>query len=184
MIFGLGPECPNDVRGKGVPRAVLQDTKPVRPRARQAAPLDATDRRLLALLAEDATLSYAELGQRLHLSPPAVHERVKRLRRDGVIRGTVARLDGAKLGRPLLTFVHVDTAGWGKSQSMLALADLPEVEEIHAVTGDACLILKVRTEGTQALEDFLARIYAVEGVRGTRSYVVLSSHVERGPRPA
>ena len=54
-------------------------------------------------------------AQRLHLSPPAVHERVKRLRRDGVIKATVARLDGPRLGRPLLTFVHVDTAGWGKS---------------------------------------------------------------------
>ena len=50
---------------------------------------------LLGILAEDASLSYAELGQRLHLSPAAVHERVKRLRRDGVIKGTVARLDGA-----------------------------------------------------------------------------------------
>jgi Lrp/AsnC family transcriptional regulator, leucine-responsive regulatory protein len=159
------------------------DPKPVRRQAQAATVLDRVDRTLLGLLAEDATLSYAELGQRLHLSPPAVHERVKRLRRDGVIRATVARLDGSRLGRPLLTFIHVDTAGWGKSQSMLALADLPEVEEIHAVTGDACLILKVRTEDTQALEDVLARVYAIEGVRGTRSYVVLSSHVERGPRP-
>ena len=164
-------------------RAVLEDPKTVRPRARQAAALDAIDRRLLALLADDASPSYAELGQRLNLSPPAVHERVKRLRRDGVIKGTVARLDGAKLGRPLLTFVHVNTSGWGKSQSMLALAELPEVEEIHAVTGDTCLILKVRTEDTQGLENLLARIYAVEGVLGTRSYVVLSSHAERGPRP-
>jgi DNA-binding Lrp family transcriptional regulator len=139
---------------------------------------------LLGLLAEDASLSYADLGQRVHLSPPAVHERVRRLRRDGVIKGTVARLDGVRIGRPLLTFVHVDTVGWGKSQSMLALAELPEVEEIHAVTGDSCLILKVRTEGTQALEDLLARVYGVEGVRGTRSYVVLSTHCERGPRPA
>ncbi|MFL5334354.1 MAG: Lrp/AsnC family transcriptional regulator [Geminicoccaceae bacterium] len=144
---------------------------------------DAVDRKLLGLLAEDASRSYAELGEILHLSPPAVHERVKRLRRDGVIQATVARLDGARLGRPLLTFIHVDTAGWGKSQSMLALADLPEVEEMHAVTGDACLILKVRTENPQMLEDLLARVYAIEGVRGTRSYVVLSSHVERGPRP-
>ena len=158
-------------------------SKAVRPRTRQAASLDAADRRLLALLADDATLSYAELGHRLHLSPPAVHERVKRLRRDGVIKGTVARLDGAKLGRPLLTFIHVNTSGWGKSRSMLVLAELPEVEEIHAVTGDACLILKVRTEDTQALENLLARVYAVEGVLGTRSYVVLSSHAERGPRP-
>jgi Lrp/AsnC family transcriptional regulator, leucine-responsive regulatory protein len=145
--------------------------------------LDVVDRKLLSLLAEDASRSYAELGEILHLSPPAVHERVKRLRRDGVIQGTVARLDGARLGRPLLTFIHVDTAGWGKSESMLALAELPEVEEMHAVTGDACLILKVRTENPRMLEDLLARVYAIEGVRGTRSYVVLSSHVERGPRP-
>ena len=144
---------------------------------------DAVDRKLLGLLAEDASRSYAELGEILHLSPPAVHERVKRLRREGVIQGTVARLDGARLGRPLLTFIHVDTAGWGKSESMLALAELPEVEEMHAVTGDACLILKVRTENPRMLEDLLARVYAIEGVRGTRSYVVLSSHVERGPRP-
>ena len=161
-----------------------EDSNPVRSGARAGIALDRLDRTLLGILAEDASLSYAELGNRLHLSPAAVHERVKRLRRDGVVMGTVARLDGAKAGRPLLTFVHVDTKGWGKSQSMLALADLPEVEEIHAVTGDTCLILKVRTEGTQALEDFLARIYAIEGVRGTRSYVVLSSHVGRGPRPA
>jgi Lrp/AsnC family leucine-responsive transcriptional regulator len=161
-----------------------EDRNRVRAEARAGAPLDRIDRTLLGILADDASLSYAELGQRLHLSPAAIHERVKRLRRAGVIKGTVAQLDGAKAGRPLLTFIHVDTRGWGKSQAMLALADRPEVEEIHAVTGDACLVLKVRTEDTQALEDFLAHVYSVEGVRGTRSYVVLSSYVERGPRPA
>ncbi len=160
------------------------ETNAVRPTAGKARGVDATDRRLLGLLAADATLSYAELGQRLHLSPPAVHERVKRLKREGAIRGVVARLDGAKLGRALAAFVHVDTTGWGKSPGMLALAELPEVEEMHSVTGDACLILKVRTAGTQDLEDLLARIYAVPGVRGTRSYVVLSSFLERGPAAA
>src|SRR3954447_1886068 len=159
------------------------DSKRVQAWTQRGRPPDAVDRKLLGLLAEDASRSYAELGEILHLSPPAVHERVKRLRRDGVIQGTVARLDGARLGRPLLAFIDVDTAGWGKSESMLALAELPEVEEMHAVTGDACLILKVRTENPRMLEDLLARVYAIEGVRGTRSYVVLSSHVERGPRP-
>jgi Lrp/AsnC family transcriptional regulator, leucine-responsive regulatory protein len=162
---------------------IYGDSKRVQSPRQSGRALDVVDRKLLSLLAEDASRSYAELGEILHLSPPAVHERVKRLRRDGVIQGTVARLDGARLGRPLLTFIHVDTAGWGKSESMLALAELPEVEEMHAVTGDACLILKVRTENPRMLEDLLARVYAIEGVRGTRSYVVLSSHVERGPRP-
>jgi DNA-binding Lrp family transcriptional regulator len=96
---------------EGIKGAMSAEPKAVRPRGREDAMLDAIDRRLLGLLAEDAGLSYAELGQQLHLSPPAVHERVKRLRRDGVIKGTVAWLDGARIGRPLLTFLHVDTAG-------------------------------------------------------------------------
>ena len=67
---------------------------------------------------------------------------------------------------------------------MMALALLPEVEEIHSVSGDACLILKVRTAGPAALEDVLGHIYAVPGVRGTRSYVALRSHLQRGTSPA
>jgi len=55
--------------------------------------LDASDRKLLALLSEDATLSYSALGAAVGLSPPAVHERVKRLRLAGVIRRTVALID-------------------------------------------------------------------------------------------
>jgi DNA-binding Lrp family transcriptional regulator len=157
-----------------------KDTNRVRRRSSGSPVVDAVDRRLLALLSEDATLSYAELGQRLHLSPPAIHERVRRLREAGVIRRTAAVLDAGLVGKPLLAFVHVDTEGWGKSPAMMALGRLPEVEEIHAVTGDACLILKVRTAGPAALEDLLAHLYAVPGVKGTRSYIALRTHLERG----
>lgn len=147
-------------------------------------PLDAIDRRILSRLAEDATRSYAELGRLVNLSPPAVHERVKRLRRDGVITGTVATLDGSRIGCPLLAFIHVDTEGWGLTRPVLALRELADVEEIHTVTGDTCLILKVRTRDTADLEALLERIFAIDGVRGTRSYVALNTYLERGPRPA
>ncbi|HEY8566958.1 MAG TPA: Lrp/AsnC family transcriptional regulator [Beijerinckiaceae bacterium] len=157
-----------------------RNTNRLRRRTSITAPIDAVDRKLLGLLAEDATLSYAELGRRMNLSPPAVHERVKRLKETGVIRRTAAVLDPDLVGKPLLAFVHVDTAGWGKTPAMMRLSELPEVEEIHAVTGDACLILKVRTVGPAALEDLLAHIYAVPGVRGTRSYIALRTHLERG----
>jgi DNA-binding Lrp family transcriptional regulator len=160
-----------------------EDTNRVRPKSPAPAALDAVDRKLLGLLVEDATRSYAELGRALHLSPPAVHERVKRLKRDRVITRVAACLDGSRIGRPLTVFVHVDASGWGKSPEMLALAELPEVEEIHAVTGDTCVLLKVRTGDTHGLEDLLARIYAIPGVKGTRSHVVLRSYLERGPLP-
>ena len=80
---------------KGTRPVMDQETNEVRPRPSRAPALDAVDRKLLGLLADDATRAYAELGRLLHLSPPAVHERVKRLKRDGVIKGVVARLDAA-----------------------------------------------------------------------------------------
>ncbi|MEH6834540.1 MULTISPECIES: Lrp/AsnC family transcriptional regulator [Falsihalocynthiibacter] len=143
------------------------------------AELDPVDRRILGELAVDATQSFATLGGIVGLSAPAVHERVKRLRARGVIRGTVAMLDGKAVGKPLLAFVHVDTTGWGKTPALMQFADIPEVEEVHSSTGDACLIMKVRVASSEALEGLLARLYATEGVRGTRTYVALSTHTER-----
>ena len=160
-----------------------EDTNHVRPRLAPPARLDDKDRTLLGLLAENSSRSYADLGKVLHLSPPAVHERVKRLRQEGVIKGNVVVLDGSKLGRPLLTFVHVDTTSWAVTRHLLALKELPEVEEIHTVTGESAMLLKVRTRDTQALEDLLERIHSIEGFKGTRSYIALSTYLERGPSP-
>lgn len=145
--------------------------------------LDRTDRMLLRLLAERADRSYAELSELVHLSPPAVHERIRRLRRDGVIQGTVAKLDGEKIGCPLLAFIHVTTEGWGMTKPIHALKELADVEEIHTVTGAACLILKVRSSGPASLEKLLSRIQEVQGVRSTQSYVALGTYLERGPMP-
>ena len=127
--------------------AIMQNgkTNPVREEPKAPVRLDRTDRMLLGLLSEDATLSYAELGARVHLSAAAVHERVKRLKQEGVIRATAARLDGEKVGRPLLAFVHVDTKSWAVTRQLLALQELPEVAEIHTVTGESAMLLKVRT---------------------------------------
>lgn len=146
-------------------------------------PLDDLDRKLLGVLVEDATLSYAELGTRIGLSAPAVHERVKRLRRSGAIQRTAALIDPIAIGKPLLAFVHVDTRGWGKTPELLALAKYPEVEEMHSVAGDTSMLLKVRTEDSRALEGLLARMYDTPGVVRTRSYVVLSTQLERPVQP-
>lgn len=162
---------------------MLKNTNAVQRKATALAKLDDTDRKLLALLAEDSGRSYADLGKRLNLSAPAVHERAKRLKQEGVIKGTVAVLDGGKIGRPLLAFVHVDTKSWAVTRHLLALAELPDVEEIHTVTGESAMLLKVRTRDTQSLEDLLGKIHSIEGFTGTRSYIALSTYLERGPSP-
>lgn len=145
--------------------------------------VDATDRKILGVLVDDATVSYAELGDRVGLSPPAAHERVKRLRRSGAIGKTAAIIDPKAVRKPLLAFVHIDTKGWGKTPELMAISEHPEVEEIHSVAGDTCMLIKVRTEDTRALEGLLSRLYETPGVTSTRSYVVLSTYLERPVQP-
>jgi DNA-binding Lrp family transcriptional regulator len=149
----------------------------------RARALDAFDRKILGVLIDDATVSYADLGKRIGLSAPAVHERVKRMRRAGAIRRTSVLIDPLAVGKPLLAFIHVDVRGWCKTPAQLAIADLPEVEEAHNVAGDTSVLLKVRTESPRALEGLLARLYDVPGVVTTRSYIVLSTQMERTVQP-
>lgn len=160
-----------------------EKTDGIRPKVVNGQTLDQLDRKILSALAEDATVSYAELGKQVGLSAPAVHERVKRLKRTGVIRKITALIDPNAVGKGLLAYVHVDTTGWGKSPELMAISEYPEVEEIHSVAGDTCMLLKVRTEGSHALEGLLARLYATPGVVATRSYVVLSTYLERPAQP-
>lgn len=140
---------------------------------------DAFDRNRLAALTKDGRATYAEIGEQVGLSAPAVHERVKRLRQYA-IRRIGAQLDGPACGKNFLAFVHVDADGWGKSERMMRLHDFPEIEEMHSVAGDTCVIMKVRTANAHALEQFLAQLYVLPGVKGTKSYVVLSTYLERG----
>ncbi|WP_244598812.1 Lrp/AsnC family transcriptional regulator [Rhizobium tubonense] len=86
--------------------------------------LDDKDRMLLGLLADD-TPEAMPIWKAAPPFAPAVHERVKRLRQHGVIKANVALLDGAKLGRPPLTFGHVDTTSWAVTRHLLALKELP-----------------------------------------------------------
>ncbi|TRD15567.1 Lrp/AsnC family transcriptional regulator [Palleronia caenipelagi] len=151
----------------------------VRQMPKDAHGLDHVDRKLLELLTQNAEQSYADLGLAVGLSAPAVHERVKRYKASGRITAVTAQLDPAMTGKRFLAFFHVNTIGWGKSDALMCIATLPEVEEIHSVTGDTCMILKVRMESTQAMEALLARLYALPEVVSTKSYVALSTYLER-----
>ena len=156
-----------------------QETENIQRNQRAKRDMDSFDRRILSALTKNARLTYAEIGQKVGLSAPAIHERVKRLTKSGVISGSHAHINPDLTGKPFLAFVHVNAHGWGKSERMTSLNEFPEVEEMHSVAGDACVILKVRTANAQAMEKFLAQLYATPGVKATKSYVVLSTYMER-----
>jgi DNA-binding winged helix-turn-helix (wHTH) protein len=89
--------------------------------------------------------------------------------------------NGIKDGRPLLAFVHVDTTSSIGMRQLVEFKELPEVEEIHSVTGESAMLLKVRARDTRELDSVLERVSAIEGFTATRSYIALSTYLERGP---
>lgn len=108
--------------------------------------LDATDRRLLALLQEDATISIADLAERVSLSATPCWKRVKRLERVGLIRSRVALLDRAALGLDVTVFVAVRTTQhsdeWLQTFAE-GVARIPEVVEFYRMSGEVDYLLKV-----------------------------------------
>jgi DNA-binding Lrp family transcriptional regulator len=144
--------------------------------------VDQIDRELLARLQEDATQSYAALGEAVGLSAGAAHERVRKLKASGVIRRTTAEVDPAALGAGVLAYVLLDAESWmGDEPTADALRAIPAVEEAHVIAGPASILVKVRTISTEQLQATLRALHQVDGVTSTQTVVVLESFFERPP---
>ncbi|WP_310974580.1 MULTISPECIES: Lrp/AsnC family transcriptional regulator [unclassified Amycolatopsis] len=142
--------------------------------------MDEVDRMLLSELQRDATQAYAVLGKAVGLSAGAAHERVRKLREQDVIRRTTVDVDPAAVGRGVAAFVLVEANAWmGDHPVREALEALPEVVEAHVIAGPASLLVKVRTATTEDLQSSLRRLFAIDGVTGTQTIVVLESFFER-----
>lgn len=113
---------------------------------------------LLRELQADARLSFSELSRRVHLSPPAVAERVRRLEESGVITGYHAHVDLTRAGRTVVALIRMSCYG---PRCILHDPDVPqwpEIREIHRVTGDACSVLKVAAASIGAFEGLIDRL--------------------------
>ena len=141
--------------------------------------MDQTDWHILTELQRDGRLSYNQLARRVNLSPPAVAERVRRLEERGIITGYEARVDPAKAGLPLTAFIQMRcTPGRCLLQTSSA-DDLPEVVEIHKLSGQWCSMLKVRVASMEHLEGLFERIGERHGQMNT--HIVLSTQYEGRP---
>jgi Lrp/AsnC family leucine-responsive transcriptional regulator len=140
--------------------------------------LDHVDWQIIAELQRDGRLSYNQLGRLVHLSPPAVAERVRRLEDTGVITGYQARIDPARAGFPLAAFVQMRCSLGSCLLRTSSAEELPEVTEVHKLSGNSCSMLKVRVASMQHLEGLFERL----GKHGEmNSHIVLSTQFEGRP---
>jgi Lrp/AsnC family leucine-responsive transcriptional regulator len=147
--------------------------------------LDAIDRRLLELLQKDGRTSNADLARAVKMAPSAVFERVRRLERDGVIRGYGAQLDPRAIDRSLLAFVLVRSDEHpGQISTGESLALEPEVLEVHHVAGQDSYLVKVRVKDPESLGRLLReRFGAISTVRSTQSTIALETIKEHWALP-
>jgi DNA-binding Lrp family transcriptional regulator len=89
-------------------------------------------------------------------------------------------VDPAAVGRGVLAYVMLEANSWmGDPPTRDALAAIPEIQEAHVIAGAASLLVKIRTATTEDLQATLRRLFAVDGVTGTQTIVVLESFFER-----
>ena len=135
--------------------------------------LDGYDRKILAILQENARLGYSEIGRRIHLTSPAVAERVRRLEEAGVIVSYAARLDLRKIGYAFEAFIHITVESHDALEAWAAAR--PEVLEVHDTTGSHCALIRVALTAPEHLQ---ACLKSLALIGKTTTSVVLSSHFE------
>lgn len=141
--------------------------------------LDAFDRRILTVLAEDGRISVTDLAQRVGLSKTPCHLRMRRLIEGGVITGFRAVIDPAKLGLDHVAFTEVklsDTREQALDEFNAAVRRIPEVEECHMIASSFDYLLKVRTPDIRRYRIVLGEsISSLPHVSNTSTYVAMET---------
>jgi Lrp/AsnC family transcriptional regulator, leucine-responsive regulatory protein len=117
--------------------------------------LDQYDSRILAELQGDARISMSELGRRVHLSQPAVTERVRKLELSGIIKGYHAVVDAARLGYGIRAMVRVGRCDY--ATVVKRIEETPEVVNAFNLTGEDSWILEIAVQDVPHLDDVLAK---------------------------
>ncbi len=139
--------------------------------------LDETDVMILNQLQTDASLTKADLARQLHLSQPAINQRIKRLEKRGYIQRYVALLDRELLGHDLLCFIQVVMQAHHRDRIGVfrqVVQDMPEVLECHHMTGEFDFLVKVVVPNRKALERLLVeKLSTIPGVARIQTSMVL-----------
>jgi len=141
--------------------------------------LNRIDRNILRILQEDGRITYSELAQRVGLTTTPCIERVRRLEREGVLKGFGAILDPDALGAGLVVFVQIRLQRTSQdifAEFKEAAYQLPEVQECYLVSGNFDYLIKARVADMNAYRIFLGdTLLGLPGVQESTSYVVMET---------
>ncbi|ADZ92229.1 Lrp/AsnC family transcriptional regulator [Marinomonas mediterranea] len=138
--------------------------------------MDKINWKIIKALEENARLSYAELGKQVHLSAPAVAERVRKLEEAGVITGYGAKINLEKVGIPITAIVECQVYRTKEREFKALVLSQKEVVSCYNVTGPYAFILKVSTHSLSKLDALLERLIDLSD---TNTMMVLTTPIDR-----
>ena len=143
--------------------------------------LDDLDHKILGLLLRDGRAPASQLADQVGLSRPAVAERIEKLERAGVVRGTTVVIDPESVGRVVTAFVAARGPKLDAKASRIfrELMERDEVLEVHTVAGDDCYFIKVRTDSIPSLNAILNELSSAPLSLSTRTTIVMETHCEK-----
>ncbi|HAS41753.1 MAG TPA: transcriptional regulator AsnC [Microscillaceae bacterium] len=137
--------------------------------------IDNVDRKILALLAQDATMPYTEIAKNVFVSDGTVHVRMRKMKQMGIIKGSQLIIDYAKLGWDITAFlgVYLDKSSL-YDDAAEQLRSIPEIVEMHYTTGIYSAFIKIRCRDTKHLREVLHdKVQKVKGIQRTETFISL-----------
>lgn len=143
--------------------------------------LDTADNKILHALQQNSRATVREIAQKIGVPVTTVHNRLKKLKKEGVVKRFTVDLDYERLGKSIAAFVFVNISHsnlvdkqHGIDALKTRLKSFEEVQHIYAVTGNIDLILQVRARSIKELDTFLIRkLRNISGIERTSTVIVL-----------
>lgn len=135
--------------------------------------IDNIDLKILSILSKNAKMPYTEVAKKVLVSGGTVHVRMKKLENMGVVKGTRLQIDYAKLGYKMKLFMGIYLEkSYLYRDAVRALKLIPEVIELHAITGKYTIFAKILCKDALHLRKVLdTRIHKVKGITRTESFL-------------
>ncbi|WGK66148.1 Lrp/AsnC ligand binding domain-containing protein [Croceiramulus getboli] len=143
--------------------------------------IDGIDKIILRALMEDARTPILEIARQVGISGAAVHQRMRKLEKSGLIKGSKFVIDPKILGYRTMAFigVYLDRAA-NNARAVRQLKDIPEVIECHYTTGNWSVLIKILCKNNEDLMVLLnKKIQAIDGVSRTETFISLDQQIER-----
>lgn len=143
--------------------------------------IDNIDKKILAILMEDASIPYTDIAKKVHVSGGTVHVRMKKMTDLGIVKGTQLKVAYSKLGYDITAFlgVYLERSSF-YDEAVKGLEEIPEIVDIHYTTGNYSMFVKIVCRDTQQLREVLHdKIQKVPGIQRTETFISLQESVNR-----